>query len=163
MALNDQSQEIKAWVKREEDLLVEKLESSKERVNTAETKLDGFRALTEKQVRKKFVNRLRGIFKRPFKNLYRLQIQGEDIVNAAEEGLKPYRMQRLIDKYASVLEKLHQSIDEAQQSVDEYPSVSEIAGGFEWTEEIPRLRDDDGFLKIITPDGVMRSKITSES
>lgn len=149
--------EVEKWHVEEEGVLTEKADDCKIKSATADEKLDLWQQLNHKAKRRKCIAKLRSLFRKPLKIHFKLIEQGDDILLASTENLRPYRMQRLIDAYENLLMKLNDQVAECHQATEDYPDSAESAGGFDWDIEMPPLKDEDGNTCVMTSDGILKS------
>ena len=151
--------DVSRWHKAEALVLNDKLEVAKAKPPTIADKIEAWQALNDRQKKRKCLTRLKNVFRRPAKIMLKLRIKGDDVINAAEEGLKPYRLEKIIQTYGKVRDKLLDSIEVARDFNDTYPEAALAVGSFEWNDDIPKTVDEKGFLNIFTSDGLKRAKI----
>lgn len=151
---------VSRWHRAEEDVLIGKMEDAKAKVKALEEKLQAWRELNPKQRKRKCLTKMRSTFAKPDRLLNRrLKESGDDILKAVGEGLMMYRINRLIDSYSKTKSKLEEAVETATQISNDYPDMSEVAGGFDWKEQVPNPREEDGSITVLTSDGKKTGKI----
>ena len=153
---------IDRWHQVEADLLALKLEEARERPRNIEEDLEEWRALNDKQKRRKCFSKIRATFLKPLRQLQRLKVIGDDIIAGVDEGMKMYRIQRIVDSYLKQKSKVEESVQAATQLANDYPDISEQVGGFEWQDEIPAIKNDKGEMVLLTSEGTKVGSLTED-
>lgn len=151
--------EISKWHKQEELLLLDKLLDAKAKPPTIEEKIDNWRSLDEFQKKRKCVKKLKSKFKKPLTLLIKLQDVGQDLVEALDEGLKPTRVERIINAYSKARLKLLEAVREAEHLNESLPEAAHAAGGFPWDYQIPDVFDEHGDLNVLAKDGIRTAHV----
>lgn len=151
---------VTRWYRSEEDVLVGKVDDAKAKLKAAEDKLQAWRDLPPKARKRKCMSKIRSTIVKPERLLdRRLKETGDDILQGVGEGLKMYRINRLLDVYVKHKGKLEEAVEAAMKMTNEYPDLVQLAGGFEWPHEISPPRDEEGNISVVTSEGVKSGKI----
>lgn len=163
LLINDSTLDHDRWHRAEERQLSEKVIDARAKVEVLDQKLDDWRAMEEKAKRRKCLAGLRSKFRKPLRLLLKLRRLGDDVILAAEEGLRPYRLERVIQTYGKQRDRLMEAVEVAMELADEYPEASEAVGGFSWLEDVPDVIDQERYLNILTSEGLKRAALGSGS
>lgn len=156
------AESLARWHRGEEDALRLKAEDLQTKALAASEKAQSWADMGYKQKVKKCLGRMRSTFTKPYRIFHKLRLIGDDIEAGVSEGIKMYRIDRLVEQYSKQKMKLDDAVQTARQLAEEYPDISEEVGGFDWTEVIPPPRDEDGRLTVVTSEG-QKTSVPSES
>ncbi len=154
-------QSVIDWHLSERETLKAKLETAEKKPPEIESKIDDWDSFSEVQKYKKCLSKTKSAFNKPHKALSKLIEIGDDLVLAVEEGLRPHRLQRIVDVYSKQLLKLNGALNTAQSMAESLPEITEVLGGFEWPHDVPEIKDGEGRLVILTSEGSIVDPINS--
>ena len=143
------------WFRTEFDVLKEKNSNAATKARNAKDKLDELCALEEDEKMKKCRRQVRSALKAPMRILLKLKDIGDDINDAIAEGLKRYRVERLLDTYEKKYFQLDKAIKRKDMVLDHYAKTADDCGGFpeESMFENLALKDPEGAFIIETSEG----------